>query len=83
MSSHVISVDAIVYLGYGFLFVINSRHGPNMHRLPAKGYWKLHDLERSSQVISTDAIVYLGYGFLFVINSYHGLNMHRLPVKGY
>ena len=46
-SSQVISIGAIVYLyTLGMVsYVINSRHGPNMHRLPVKGNWKLHDLE--------------------------------------
>ena len=78
-------IGAIVYLGYGFLFIINSRHGSNMHRLPLKGYWKLHDLEMIFQGHHRSyigAIVYLGYGFLFVINSRHGPNRHRFPSKG-
>jgi len=49
MSSQVISVDAIVYLGWDFLSVIHGQFVPNMHHLPAKGYWKLHDLEMTFQ----------------------------------
>ena len=78
---------AIVYLGYGFLFVINTRHGPNMQRLPAKGYWKLHDLEMTFQGHHRSYLMAplytFGYGFLFVINSRHEPNMHRLPAKSY